>query len=249
MSRGIAALALASLAIGAGCGGDSADESNGVESKPAAEILAESARALGRVKTFHIDATEASSARIKADIGLPKELSLSLKDKASSASMIVANGSFYMKGNPAWWREVDAGPDSEEIAGRWFKVPLALAEELTQYLNPKTLGRCLVKDHGTLAKGGTATIFGQRAVVLIDKGDKPGTAPGKLYVAATGEPLPLRLVTTGKQRPGGPKRPECGDTGTPAEPGDVATFSGYNEPLDISAPPGALDLGTAGSPS
>jgi hypothetical protein len=237
-----AVLALVPLTVGVGCGSDSNDGSNGMESKPPEEVLKETAKALRRAKSFHAEATEASSSIVKADIGLPKELRLALKEKDSSASIIVADGSFYMKGNAAWWKEVEAGRDADALAGRWFKVPFALAKELTQVLDPKTLSRCLVTEHGTLTRGGTTTVDGQRAIVIIDKGDRPGSAPGKLYVAATGEPLPLRIVTTGKQRPGGHKDPECGDD-TPAEAGDTVVFSDYNDPLDISAPPAAVDLG------
>jgi hypothetical protein len=244
--RAAAVLALVPLAMGVGCGSDSTDRSNGVESKPPEEILDETAQALRRVESFHVEATEASSSSVKADVGLPEELSLALEEKDASASLVVVDGSFYMKGNAAWWKDVDVGGDADEIADRWFKVPFALAKELTQALDPKTLSRCLVKEHGTLAKGGTAMVDGQRAVVIIDKGDRPGSVPGKLYVAATGEPLPLRLVTTGKQRPGGHKDPECGDD-TPAEAGDVAVFTDYNKPLDISAPPAAVDLGSTTS--
>jgi hypothetical protein len=52
----------------------------------------------------------------------------------------------------------------------------------------------------------------------------------------------LRTLTTGKERPGGIKDPECDSDSSPAQPGDQATFSNYNEPLNISAPRSALDL-------
>ena len=119
---------------------------------------------------------------------------------------------------------------------------------MTRGLDPETLSRCLLRDHGTIAKGGTETVDGKQAVVLIDKGDRPGTAPGKLYVAAEDEPLPLRTIATGNQRPGGKKDPQCGGD-TPTRTGDEAKFSRYNESLDITAPPGAVDVGAGGTAS
>jgi hypothetical protein len=245
-------VALVSLAIGAGCGSDTKEasngvESNGVESKSPEEVLDVTATALRRVKSFHAESTDGSSpGYVKADVGLPSQLRLSLEERDSSASLLVADGSFYMKGNAAFWKDVDAGRDAVELADRWWKVPFSLAKELTRALDPKTLSRCLVKEHGTLARRGTATIDGRRAVVIVDKGDRPGSVPGRLYVAATGEPLPLRVVTTGKQRPGGHKDPGCDDD-TPAEAGDEVIFSNYNRPLEVSPPPAAVDIGRATS--
>jgi hypothetical protein len=239
---GAATLALVLLAIGTGCGSHSNNGSNGVESRPPEEILDQTAKALRQVKSFHVEATERSPGSVKADIGLPKELRLALKEKDTSASLLVVDGSFYLRGNAAYWRDADAARDAEELADRWFKVPYSLAKELTKALHPQTLSRCLITDHGTLEKGGTAAVHGKRAVVIVDKGDRPGSTPSKLYVAATGEPYPLRLTATGKQRPGGQKDPECGDD-TPAEAGDDAIFSNYNEPLDVSAPSAAVDFG------
>jgi hypothetical protein len=236
-----AVLALVPLAMGVGCGSDSNDSSNGIESKPPEEILTETAKALRQVESFHVDATESSKSTVKADVGLPEELRVAIKDGDASASLLVVDGSFYIKGNAGYWRDADAARDAETLAGRWFKVPVSFAKDLTDALDPRTLSRCLVKEHGTLARGGTATVDGQRAVVLIDKGDRPGSAPGRLYVAATGEPLPLRVISTGKQRPGGDKDPECGDD-TPTRAGDEAVFSDYDEPLDVTAPPAAVDL-------
>ena len=84
---------------------------------------------------------------------------------------------------------------------------------------------------------------GQPAVVIVDKGDKPGTSPGKLFVAATGRPFPLRVLATGKARPGG-KKTRCSDSSgkDSGAAGDELTFSRFNEELKLTAPPNPLDL-------
>jgi hypothetical protein len=119
-------------------------------------------------------------------------------------------------------------------------------KDLTKQLDVTTLSRCLVKDHGTLTKGGAATVNDEPAVVIIDKGDRPGTAPGKMFVAARGDPLPLRFVATGQERPGGTKDPLCNDSSSHAHRGDTLTLSKYNESLEIAPPEGAVDLTTPG---
>jgi hypothetical protein len=243
-------LALVSVAVVAGCG-DSDDsgsnarsnDSNGIESKPPQQALEDTAAALRRMKSFHVEATEGRSTTVRADFAVPKKLRLYLKQRDATARMLFVDGAVYMKGNTAFWREAEAGRNAKDLDGHWLKVPGSMGElqKLAKQLDPVNLSRCLLKAHGTLASGGTATVKGQRAVVILDKGDRPGTTPGRLYVAATGEPLPLRTIATGRERPGGKKDPLC-DSDTPTRAGDEVLFSRYNEPVDITAPPDALDL-------
>jgi hypothetical protein len=246
-ARRAAVLALVPLAAAVGCSGDS-KESNRVESKPPREILDDAAAALTRVKSFHLEGKQGSgekSTRIKADVGLPGKLRLAIARGSASASILVLEDSVYIKANSAFWRQQQTGRAADALADRWLRTPTSTGElrEITKELDPAILSRCLVKDHGTLARGGTATVAGQRAVVIIDKGDRPGTAPGKLFVAATGPPLPLRLIATGAQRPGGTKDPQCNGDSSRTQAGDEVRLSNYNEPLDVTAPPAAVDLG------
>jgi hypothetical protein len=233
------------FAILSGCGSDSTTDSNGLESKSPDEILAASAKALRHVKSFHFESTDRTFGRVKADVGLPKQLRVVLKDKGSSVSLLVADGSFYLKGNAAYWRDNDAARQARVLADQWLKVPRTSLEDLTTVLAPKTLSRCLLIEHGTLERRGTTTVKGQRVVVLYDRGDRPGSTPSKLYVSATGQPVPLRLLTTGKQRPNNHKYPECGDD-TPSDPGEDTILSKYNQPIHVFAPPDAIDLGRLG---
>jgi hypothetical protein len=264
-SRGAIVLAFLPLALAAGCGSDSKDssdssssttpgssaDSNGTESKSPQQILAASAAALRRAKTFHLEGKEGGKkpTTAKADVGLPRELRLAITQGDASASIMVVNGSLYIKANAAFWKQEKIGKAAAKLEGRWLKTPASTGElrKTTGDLDPKVLSHCLTTDHGTLANGGTATIDGQKAVVIIDKGDRPGTAPGKLYVAATGEPVPLQVTATGGDRPGGKKDPQCDDS--PTHAGDEFSFTNYNEPLNLSPPPAAIDLGGTGAAS
>jgi hypothetical protein len=252
-ARSAAALVLVCLVAPVGCGSDSDDsgdsgDSGDLASKSPEQVVEDAAAALRRVKSFHAEGTQgrgSSATTGKADVSLPEGLRVSLQQGQGSASMRIVGGALYIKANEAFWgRQGGVGKNAGELAGRWLKAPLALGQDLVDELDPTRLSRCLLKTHGTLARGGTATVDGQRAVVVIDKGDRPGTAPGKLFVAASGPPLPLRTLTTGRERPGGRKDPQC-DGGTPSQAGDEAKFSDYNEPLDIKAPPNAIDLAEA----
>jgi hypothetical protein len=265
ISRRAIVLAILPLAFTAGCGSDSKDsgnsdastspgsstESNGIESKSPQQILDASAAALRSAKTFHLEGKEGGKkpTTAKADVGLPRELRLAITQGDTSASIMVVNGSLYIKANAAFWKQEQTGKAASKLAGRWLKTPASTGElrKTTGDLDPKVLSRCLATDHGTLADGGTATIDGQKAVVIIDKGDRPGTSPGKLYVAATGKPVPLHAIATGGDRPGGKKDPKCDDS--PTHAGDEFTFSNFDEPLNLSPPPAAIDLGGTGAAS
>ena len=223
-----------------------------MESKPAAQILADSAAALRKVKSFHVEATQRNGnkvSKVSADLELPTKLRLAIQEAPKSASIIGVDGSVYIKANEAYWKEQQGGEAAAQLADKWLKSPSSTTalEDLTKGIDPQTLSDCLAKDHGTIEKGGTETVDGQEAVVLIDKGDRPGTTPGKLYVAATGEPLPLRTIATGNQRPGGSPDPRCDEDNRRARKGDEAKFGRYDESLDIKAPPGAVEIGTGTS--
>ena len=251
MKLRVAALALASLATATGCGNDSkdSDASNGIESKPPEQIVREASAALRDVKSYHVKSTDRDEGHAEGDVAVPKKLRVALTVGPAAADMIYIGSSMYIKANTAFWRdEADAGRDARDLAGRWFRAPAAIGGDLANEFDPTYLSRCLLKTHGSLARGGTAMVDGRPAVVVIDRGDRPGTAPGKLFVAATGPPLPLRTIATGKERPGGAEDPECdSENDTPTERGDEVIFSGYDEPVDIQEPPAAVDLsgGTA----
>jgi hypothetical protein len=235
------AAAIVLFALAAGCGSNSKDDSNDLAAKSPSEILNLTVKALQRVKTVHFESTDRSSGIVKADVGLPDQLRLTLNDKHSSFSTVVTGGSAYLKADATYWRQNGMARLAHVLADRWLKIPYAYVKDFTTALDPKTIRRCLLIEHGSLVKGGTATVGGRPAVILIDKGDRPGSTPSKLYVSAKGEPLPLRLLTTGKQRRPEHKRPECGDD-SPSEPGEDTVLSRYNEPLHVPAPQGAVDL-------
>lgn len=245
------------LLVAGGCGGDDGSSgdngANGVESKPPEQVLADAAAALREVKSFHAVAKEGKGGkgrRLQADVAVPGKLRVEFEQAGASASMIVIDDSNYVNANAAFWKQqADAGDQAAQLAGRWFKAPSSVGSDLTKEFDPARLSRCLVKGHGTLSRGGTATVGGRPAVVIVDRGDRPGTNPGRLYVAATGDPLPLRMIATGRERPGGSKDPECDADDSPATPGDEVVLSGYDEPVDIEEPAAAVDLSGGGTAS
>jgi hypothetical protein len=175
----------------------------------------------------------------------PRDIAMKLQRGSESVLVTVTGGSAYMKANSSFWEHAAhaRGPALGLVAGRWLEVsPHEGFEGLYKSLNASKWARCLTEDHGTLSVDGIATTGGQPAVVLVDHGDRPGTAPGKLYVAASGPPWPLRAVATGLPRPGAEPSGECAESGEPVRPGQELTFSDYDHDFGIAAPPGAVPL-------
>jgi hypothetical protein len=106
-------------------------------------------------------------------------------------------------------------------------------------LDVQSLADCLTHETGSLVVSGTTALNGRETVTVTDKGDVPGSTPSKFYIAATGKPFLLRVVSTGHERAGGKPDAQCSEGKGTTEAGGEITFR-YDEPLSIQAPAGAL---------
>lgn len=256
------ALVLPSLAVAAaiaGCGGGGGGGSsstttagNGVASQPPAQIVASAAAALGTVQSFHIAGTGTDSGgqtSLSGDVALPGKLHLTLQQGATSVQIIVVDGAAYLNANAAFYEKSGAPARlANALGGRWIKAPqsqLAQFGTFVAFSDPKTIGHCMLQSHlGSLTSGGTSSVSGQPAVVVVDTGDLPGSKPGRGYFATTGKPLPLRLEETGPRKPGGVPDPVCRETRSDLTSSGTSdlTISDYDKPVTISAPAGATSL-------
>ena len=80
--------------------------------------------------------------------------------------------------------------------------------------------------------------------MIVDAGQVPGDAPGRLWVATSGAALPLRAQQTGPQMPGGSPHACNSETSSPNQLRSDLTYSAFNASVTIAAPSGALDLST-----
>ena len=218
-----AALCLLAVAFAlAGCGGSSSG--NGVESKSATQILEAAKTAAAQAKSVHIDGTIRSG-------GKPVSLDMQLlagkggKGKISqegfTIQLIQVNGAVYINGSASFYDHVGGSAAAQLLQGKWLKAP-ANSGELASLAELTNLGKLIgtaLAGHGTLAKGTTTTIEGQKAIAIDDT-----TKGGTLYVATSGAPYPLEIAKSG------------------AESGKVV-LDGWNQPVTLSAPAGAIDIG------
>ncbi|HUB35680.1 MAG TPA: hypothetical protein VL972_02555 [Solirubrobacteraceae bacterium] len=219
-------LGIAAIVAIAGCGGGSSS-GNGVSSKSADEILVATKAAASAASSVHVTGTLASH-------GTPITLDMSLaagkggKGKLSenglSFELIVVDETIYIKGSPSFYDHFGGSSAAQLFQGKWLKAP-ADKGELASLASLANLGKILdqsLASTGSLTKGSTSTVNGQPVIELTDS-----TKSGSLFVATTGDPYPVQIRKHG------------------AETGQVS-FSDWNQPVDLTAPANAIDIGQLG---
>lgn len=214
-------LAIALAGLLGGCGGSSG---NGVASKSPAEILSATKSAADSATSVHIAGSLASG-------GSPITLNMylasgtggrgKLAENGLSFELIVVDNSIYIKGSPAFYSHFGGSAAAQLFRGKWLKAPASSGElaSLASLTNLSKLIDQALADTSTLVKGATTTVAGQPVVELTD-----AAKDGSIYVATTGKPFPVQLVKRG------------------TESGKI-TFSGWNQPITLTPPPNAIDLG------
>jgi hypothetical protein len=191
-----------------------------------------------RIALTGADSDGASAARLDYAGG---DVEVSLREAGERLSLRVVDGAYYVRANAAYWRrETKSSTAAERLADRWVKAPASkdLRSAAVQ-LSPRRLAHCIGVESGTVSDGGTAVVGGRRTTVVVSAGDRPGTAPGRYYLAASGPARLLRYVQTGPDRHGGKADPLC-DRDYTTRHADVRFAYRATR---ITAPPGAIDLG------
>jgi pimeloyl-ACP methyl ester carboxylesterase len=237
---------------GCGGGGHTASRSSGagLAAEPAARILAAAEAAIDHVHSFHLQVTAAIPGTTVSEstyLLLPGEATLAEQNGSDMLDLRAVSGMIYFRGNRTYYASTGVrGAELATLPGRWVSATpsqVPTAGGLLALTQPATLGLCLLGQHlGTLSVGGTASVGGRRAVVLLDAGDRPGSAPGRIYVAATGPPLPLRITRTQPARPGGTSDAVCDEPASQLVSSSNEFISAVNAPLTINAPTDAVSL-------
>ncbi|MCW2999250.1 MAG: hypothetical protein JWN65_2799 [Solirubrobacterales bacterium] len=246
---------------GRGGGGYGGKVSADRASQPPAQIIKDAQAALQGVHSYHVSGTTVDKDghnRISGDVTDSGSLRFSLTNKGTTLAVVVAGGQTYLKAGRRFWLQGSGaqGPALARLfADRWVKMPAREATSLqsdVKQLLPKELAFCLAQNLGTLQSVGARTVAGRRVVVVRDKGDRPGTAPGELSVPQTGPALPVRTRQTGPRKAGGKIDKRCSDGSAATRTAD-ATLSRFDAIKAITPPPNALDLeqlkGAAGTPA
>jgi hypothetical protein len=224
-----------------GCG-TAAHRPHGEASKTPTQVVLDAAAALRGARGYDLRGTlTQGQSRLRVQVQYASSMSLEMAATSGAEAYVVrrtASG-YYVRANAAFW-VAQLGARAKLLANRWIHTPVNTGLAEVRNFTPAALAQCLTEDHGTLSIEGRTTINGQAAVVVKDAGDLPGTQPGTLAVAINGPPVPLRITSTGDQRPGG--RIDACNPGSADSSRGTLMFSHFNHVPMIAPPQNAIQL-------
>jgi hypothetical protein len=206
----------------AGCG-SSSPSGNGVANKSPTEILAATEVAADSASSVHVAGSIVSGGSpISLDMSLAtgKGGRGQLSENGLAFELIQTGGTVYIKGSAAFYKHIGGTAAAQLLQGKWLKAPASSADfaSLTQLTNLRQLVGQTLANHGSLSKGATTSVNGQKVIGVTDT-----TKGGTLYIATTGKPYPIEITKGGS---GGGK----------------ITFDRWNEPVTVTAPANAIDV-------
>jgi hypothetical protein len=202
--------------------GSSSSSSNGVASKSPGAIISAADTAITGVKSVRVSGSIVSGgSRITLDLSLAagKGGRGQMSENGLGFQMVVLDQTVYIDGSPAFWRHFGGAAAAQLFQGKWLKAPAnGSFASVALLTNVHELFTQLLSSHGTLAKGATTTVDGQKVVAIKDT-----TKNATLYVATTGKPYPVEIVKTGSG-------------------GGRVVFDRFNQSVSVTAPAHAIDL-------
>lgn len=209
------------LAISA-CGGSSSS-GNGVAAKSPSEILSAATTAINGVNTVHVSGSLLSGGSpISLDLNLVsgKGATGSMSEGGLSFKLIDVGGFVYINGSPTFWQHFGGSAAAQLFNGKWLKAPATNSNfaSFAALTNLHQLLGAVLANHGSLAKGGSTTVNGQKVVALKDT-----SMGGTLYVATTGKPYPVEISKSGSS-------------------GGRMDFDRINQSISLTPPANAIDV-------
>jgi hypothetical protein len=197
------------------------------------DAIAQAKTALGKVPNYALSGYETDkegTTKIAGSFTSSGPVDVVLKHGSATAHLIALPKAVYIKGNSAYWKQVLSKKEASlasKLAGKWIKESAKAGADATSGfgdLSPKRAASCLDSHVGTLTNKGEKTVGGRKVIVLADAGDKPGSAPGQLWLDEE-TALPVRQLQTGPTKPGGTKDAACDDDDSGSDTTKKADFT------------------------
>lgn len=163
--------------------------------KPASQILSDVRSVVAAASSVHLSGHVGGQTSVSVDLHLARTGGSGRVSASGIAFKVTRIGkAVYFTGNEGFYRQFTNAAGLRLLDGRWLKVPVTDKRfgsfsgltDMTGMLNQ------LLHPSGTVTKVGTKTIGGQRVIGLRDSANG-----GILYVAASGVPYPVEVVSTG----------------------------------------------------
>jgi hypothetical protein len=221
------AITLAVTAVALSACGSSGPASNGEAKKSGPAVVKDAAAALSAAGAVHFSGTITDS-----DSKTPDKVDLQLQSDGTSGSLtssgyeidlISIAGVTYEKAPAAFYTSEKApAAAATALGGHWVKLAASDSSEFSDFTLAgvaKSLTDPTQNSSATEQKTTSGTLNGQK-VVIVHQADG-----SQLFIAATGKPVPLKVINSSKSKDG---------TGT-------LVLSGYGKHQVIKAPAGAID--------
>jgi hypothetical protein len=233
MRRRSVGTVLAALVFAAGCGGGGGGggtQASGEAAKPAKQVVADAVQAADAASSVHMSGQVVDSGeQIGVDLSIAQGNGAtgSFTLHGDKVDLLVIGDTAYMRAGPSFWKQYGGSGIAQLLTNKWLKFDTKNPQfgPLTKLTDAKSLFKQLSQTNGKVVNHGATTYKGQDVVAIFDSPEN-----GTLYVAASGTPYPVAIVKTSKTSTGG-----------------NVTFDGWNDPVTLTAPKGALDLSKLGS--
>jgi hypothetical protein len=187
---------------------------NGIASLSPSAALSKVSAAAAAQTSVHITGTVAQG---KDTLGLDVQAGLTsgqgeLRVGGGEVQLRLVNGTIYLNGDVKGLVALGFPKQTATAsANKWIGAQ-ASATSLSALLSFSDLVKSIVTPHGTVVAGRTTTVNGVSVYTLVDKTKDGGT----LYIATTGEPLPVQVVN--------------------AKPHEKLSFSEWSAPISVTPP-------------
>jgi hypothetical protein len=192
LAAGAAVLGLSACGgSGSGASASFAHES----AKPAGQILTDVRAVVAAATSVHVSGHVGGQTRVGVDLHLSRTGGSGRVAASGLAFKVTRIGkAVYFTGNEGFYRQFTNAAGIRLLDGRWLKVPVTDKRfgSFTGLTDMSGLLGQLLHPSGTVTKIGVRTVGGQRVIALRDSANG-----GVLYVAATGVPFPVEIVSTG----------------------------------------------------
>jgi hypothetical protein len=225
------------------------DGGSGLASAKPADAIAKAKAALGKVSNLAVAGGETdkdgSTLKLAGTFTSSGPIDLVVREGRATGHIIALPKAVYIRGNAAYWKGSLPKKDASiatKLSDKWIKEGVKAGADATAGLgdlSPKHIASCLDSHVGTLTNKGEKTVGGRKVVVIADAGDKPGTAPGELWLDAQ-TALPVRELQTGPVKAGGKKDAACDDSGPDTSAKSDISLSRFGKAPKVVAPKGAV---------
>jgi hypothetical protein len=203
----------------------------GVADKSADEILTAAKAAFQKAESVRLKGggtADGETFQIDMAYGPDKALG-SVSSSGQKIELRRIGTTVYLKADKAFWTQSAGAAAAELLGDKYLKAPVTdqRVASLASFTDKdKFAGELFDKDStdGPLSKGEQKDVNGSPAIALVDKSADGGT----LWIATSGDPLPLRLTPEGTKATGS----------TPAESGSL-DFTDYGKSFEVPVPPAA----------